>query len=219
MRVILAEDQFLLREGLIRLLTAYDCEVVEAVSTGPDLDSALMTRDFDVAIVDVRLPPTFTDEGLRAALRARAARPGLPVLVLSQYVETLYARELLADHRGGIGYLLKDRVFDTDQFFDALRRVAAGGTSMDPQVVSRLLGKHRRRPPLDRLTPRELETLSHMAEGRSNAAIAKAMVVTEKAVSKHVNSIFTKLDLIPSDEDNRRIIAVLRYVDAANHLE
>lgn len=216
MRVIIAEDQFLLRDGLIRLLTAFDHEVIATVDNGPDLDKVLLTEDLDVAIVDVRLPPTFTDEGLRAALRARASRPGLPILVLSQYVETLYARELLADQAGAVGYLLKDRVFDTDQFFDALQRVASGGTSMDPEVVARLMGKHQRRSPLDRLTARETETLAYMAEGRSNAAIAKAMFVTEKAVSKHVNNIFGKLGLIPSDEDNRRIIAVLHYLDAAD---
>lgn len=215
MRVLVAEDQFLLRDGMVRLLTALGCEIVAAVDNGPDLEAALRDDSLDVAVIDVRLPPTFTDEGLRAALRARSRRPGMPVLVLSQYVETLYARELLEDQHGGIGYLLKDRVFDTDQFFDALQRVAAGGTCLDPEVVSRLLGRHRSRPPLDRLTPRELETLSYMAEGRSNGAIAKAMFVTEKAVAKHVNNIFSKLDLIPSEEDNRRIIAVLRYLDAS----
>lgn len=215
MRVLIAEDQFLLREGMVRLLTAIGCDIVDAVDNGPDLDAALRNDGIDVAVVDVRLPPTFTDEGLRAALHARSRRPGLPVLVLSQYVETLYARELLEDDRGGVGYLLKDRVFDTEQFHDALQRVAGGGTSLDPEVVARLLGRHQSTSPLDRLTPRELETLSYMAEGRSNAAIATAMFVTEKAVAKHVNNIFTKFDLLPSDQDNRRIVAVLRYLDVS----
>ncbi|MDQ1288115.1 MAG: hypothetical protein QG622_1680 [Actinomycetota bacterium] len=216
MRIVIAEDQYLLREGLVRLLTAFDCEVLAAVDNGPDLNKALLADRPDLALVDVRLPPTFTDEGLRAALRARAEQPGLPVLVLSQYVETLYARELLADGQGGVGYLLKDRVFDTDQFLDALRRVAAGGTAMDPEVISRLLNKNQPSNALERLTPRELETLSYMAEGRSNTAIASAMFVTEKAVSKHVNNIFSKLQLPPSDGDNRRVLAVLRFLDASS---
>jgi DNA-binding NarL/FixJ family response regulator len=164
-----------------------------------------------VAVVDVRLPPSFTDEGLQAALEARRRVPGLPVLVLSQYVEQLYARELLADGSGGVGYLLKDRVFDSEQFIDAVRRVAAGGTAMDPEVVSKLVTRGGQ--PLSRLTPRELETLELMAQGRSNAAIAQQMVVTDRAVAKHIANIFTKLDLAVSDDDNRRVLAVLAYLN------
>jgi len=168
----------------------------------------------DVAIVDVRLPPTFTDDGLRAALEARKQIPGLPVLVLSQYVEQLYARELLADHAGGVGYLLKDRVFNDDQFIDAVRTVAAGGTMMDPDVVAKLLGRRAKDEPLARLSAREREVLELMAEGRSNSAIAQRLFVTEKAVSKHSTSIFAKLDLVPSDDDNRRVLAVLAYLNS-----
>lgn len=214
MRVVLAEDLFLLRDGLVRLLQAYDFEVVAAVDTGPGLLRALLEERPDVAVVDVRLPPTFTDEGLQAALRARREIPGLPVLVLSQYVEQLYAKELLADGTGGIGYLLKDRVFDPDEFVECVRRVAAGGTAMDPQVVARLFSgsKSTESDPLARLTPREREVLSVMAEGRSNAAIAEHLVVTERAVIKHTSSIFAKLGLLPSDDDNRRVRAVLTYL-------
>jgi DNA-binding NarL/FixJ family response regulator len=165
-----------------------------------------------VAVVDVRLPPTFTDEGLRAALAARRAIPGLPVLVLSQYVEQLYARELLASGRGGIGYLLKDRVFDSHQFVDAVRRVAAGGTAMDPEVIARLLASNSGDDAVGALSPRERETLALMAEGRSNAAIAQRLTVTERAVAKHTASIFLKLGLQPSDDDNRRVLAVLAYL-------
>ena len=214
MRVVLAEDLALLRDGLIRLLEANDCEVVEAVDNGPSLVRALVAHRPDVAVVDVRMPPTFTDEGLRAVLEARKQVPGLPVLVLSQYVEQLYARELLADRSGGVGYLLKDRVFNVRSFIDAVRTVAAGGTAMDPEVVAQLL---RRRSaaddPLSTLTPREREVLELMAEGRSNAAIAARMFVTEKAVSKHTNSIFTRLGLPPSEDDNRRVLAVLAYLN------
>ena len=213
MRVVLAEDLALLREGLIQLLEANDCHVVEAVDNAPSLLRALTTHRPDVAVVDVRLPPTFTDEGLRAAIEARRHIPGLPVLVLSQYVEQLYARELLADRSGGVGYLLKDRVFDVHQFVDAVRHVAAGGTAMDPEVVSQLLDHHRADAPLQSLTPREREVLGHMAEGRSNAAIAARMFITEKAVSKHTNSIFSRLGLPPSADDNRRVLAVLAYLD------
>jgi DNA-binding NarL/FixJ family response regulator len=166
-----------------------------------------------VAVVDVRLPPTFTDEGLRAALAARRRVPGLPVLVLSQYVEQLYARELLVDPSGGVGYLLKDRVGDVAEFLEAVRRVAAGGTAMDGEVIGQLLG--RRAQPLAQLTAREREVLELVAEGRSNAAVAAALFVTEKAVGKHIGSIFTKLDLPPSDDDNRRVRAVLTYLQAA----
>jgi DNA-binding NarL/FixJ family response regulator len=213
-RLVLAEDLALLRDGLIRLLTAHDFEVVEAVDNGPGLVRALLTHRPDVAVVDVRLPPTFTDEGLRAAIAARAAVPGLPVLVLSQYVEQLYARELLSDRAGGVGYLLKDRVFDVDQFIDAVRRVAGGGTVMDPEVVAQLLSRRQRDEPLAELTPREREVLGLMAEGRSNAAIGGRLFITDKAVSKHINSIFGKLGLPPSEDDNRRVLAVLTYLNA-----
>jgi DNA-binding NarL/FixJ family response regulator len=212
-RVVLAEDLALLRDGLIRLLEANEFEVVEAVDNGPSLVRALITHRPDVAVVDVRLPPTFTDEGLRAAIEARAQVPGLPVLVLSQYVEQLYARELLADRSGGVGYLLKDRVFNVGQFVDAVRQVAAGGTAMDPEVVAQLLTRRGGDRPLASLTPREREALELMAEGRSNAAIAARMHVTEKAVSKHTNSIFGKLGLPPSEDDNRRVLAVLAYLE------
>ena len=214
MRVVVAEDLFLLRDGLVRLLEAHGFEITEAVGTGPDLLRALLTHRPDVAIVDVRLPPSFTDEGLQAALAARRKVPGLPVLVLSQYVEQLYARELLADQAGGVGYLLKDRVFNDDQFVEALRAVAGGGTVMDPDVVSKLLVRRARDEPVTRLSPREREVLALMAEGRSNSAIAQRLFVTEKAVSKHSTSIFAKLDLPPSDDDNRRVLAVLAYLNA-----
>jgi DNA-binding NarL/FixJ family response regulator len=214
LRTVLAEDLALLRDGLIRLLEAHDFEVVEAVDNGPSLTRALLTHRPDVAVVDVRLPPTFTDEGLRAAIDARSQVPGLPVLVLSQYVEQLYARELLADRSGGVGYLLKDRVFNVGQFIDAVRQVADGGTAMDPEVVAQLLTR-RSDGPLATLTAREREVLGLMAEGRSNAAIAARMFVTEKAVSKHTNNIFTKLGLPPSEDDNRRVLAVLTYLDSA----
>jgi DNA-binding NarL/FixJ family response regulator len=213
-RVVVAEDLFLLRDGLVRLLEAHGFEITEAVGTGPALLQALLTNRPDVAIVDVRLPPSFTDEGLQAALAARRKVPGLPVLVLSQYVEQLYARELLADQAGGVGYLLKDRVFNDDQFVEALRAVAGGGTVMDPEVVSKLLVRRTRDEPLTRLSPREREVLALMAEGRSNSAIAQRLFVTEKAVSKHSTSIFAKLDLPPSDDDNRRVLAVLAYLNA-----
>ncbi|HZZ96395.1 MAG TPA: response regulator transcription factor [Jatrophihabitantaceae bacterium] len=213
MRVVLAEDLALLRDGLIRLLEANDFEVVEAVDNGPSLLRALVTHRPDVAVVDVRLPPTFTDEGLRAAIAARSQLPGLPVLVLSQYVEQLYARELLADRSGGVGYLLKDRVFNVAQFVDAVRQVAAGGTAMDPEVVAQLLTRRSGDRPLATLTPREREVLELMAEGRSNAAIAARMFVTEKAVSKHTNNIFGKLGLPQSEDDNRRVLAVLAYLN------
>jgi DNA-binding NarL/FixJ family response regulator len=212
-RVVVAEDQFLLRDGLVRLLEAHGFEIVHAVGDAPGLQAALLGLRPDVAIVDVRLPPTFTDDGLRAALAARQEVPGLPVLVLSQYVEQLYARELLADEAGGVGYLLKDRVFNDDQFVDAVRTVAGGGTAMDPEVVAKLLGRRSREEPLARLTAREREVLELMAEGRSNSAIAQRLFVTEKAVSKHSTSIFAKLDLAPSDDDNRRVLAVLAYLN------
>jgi DNA-binding NarL/FixJ family response regulator len=211
-RVVIAEDHALLRDGLTRLLEAFEVEVVEAVDNGPALLPALIKHRPDVAVVDVRLPPTFTDEGLQAAIAARTEVPGLPVLVLSQHVEPLYARELLSDRNGGVGYLLKDRVSNVSQFVDAVRQVAAGGTVMDPEVVSQLLA--RREPPLAVLTGREREVLGQMAEGRSNAAIAAKLFVTEKAVSKHINNIFMKLGLPVSDDDNRRVLAVLAYLDS-----
>jgi DNA-binding NarL/FixJ family response regulator len=210
-RVVLAEDLALLRDGLTRLLEAFDFEVVEAVDNGPALLPALIKHKPDVAVIDVRLPPTFTDEGLQAALAARTEVPGLPVLVLSQHVEPLYARELLTDRNGGVGYLLKDRISNVAHFVDAVRRVADGGTVMDPEVVSQLLA---RREPLAVLTAREREVLGQMAEGRSNAAIAGRLYVTEKAVSKHINNIFMKLSLRPYDDDNRRVLAVLAYLNA-----
>jgi DNA-binding NarL/FixJ family response regulator len=211
-RVVIAEDLFLLRDGLTRMLQAHGLQVAAAVDNGRDMLAAVTADRPDVAIVDVRLPPTFTDEGLRAALAARRASPGLPVLVLSQYVEQLYARELLAGGTGGIGYLLKDRVFDSAQFVDAVRRVAAGGTAMDPEVISRLLARNTGDGSLAGLSPREREVLALMAEGRSNAAIAARLVITERAVAKHTASIFTKLGLQPSDDDNRRVLAVLAYL-------
>jgi DNA-binding NarL/FixJ family response regulator len=213
-RVVLGEDLTLLRDGLIRLLTAYDMEVVEAADNGPALLRALVTHRPDVAVVDVRLPPTFTDEGLKAAIEARTQVPGLPVLVLSQHVEPLYARELLSGGIGGLGYLLKDRVSDVRRFIEAVRIVASGGTAMDPEVISQLLARRARDESLRRLTPREREVLALMAEGRTNAGIATRLVVTEKAVSKHINNIFTKLDLYPGGDDNRRVLAVLTYLNA-----
>jgi DNA-binding NarL/FixJ family response regulator len=215
LRVVLAEDLFLLRDGLVRLLEAYDFEIAAAVESGPELERALAELEPDVAVVDVRLPPTHTDEGLQCALQARREKPGLPVLVLSQHVEQLYARELLADGSGGVGYLLKDRVFDAEQFVDAVRRVAAGGTAMDPQVIQQLLARRSGdgQGPVDRLTPREREVMELMAQGRSNAAIAAKLVVTERAVAKHTANIFLKLGLEVSDDDNRRVLAVLAYLD------
>ncbi|MFF0081405.1 response regulator [Streptomyces canus] len=214
MRVVLAEDLFLLRDGLVRLLEAHDFEIAAAVESGPELARALAELEPDVAVVDVRLPPTHTDEGLQCALNARRDRPGLPVLVLSQHVEQLYARELLADGTGGVGYLLKDRVFDAEQFVDAVRRVAAGGTAMDPQVIQQLLTRRAAGDqPLARITPREREVLELMAQGRSNAAIAGKLVVTERAIAKHTANIFAKLGLEVSDDDNRRVLAVLAYLD------
>ncbi|MEV0723206.1 response regulator transcription factor [Micromonospora purpureochromogenes] len=213
MRVVIAEDLALLRDGLTRILEAFGFEVVAAVDNGPSVLSALVTHRPDVAVLDVRLPPTFTDEGLQAAIQARAEIPGLPILVLSQHVEQLYARELLSDRAGGVGYLLKDRVSNVAQFVDAVRRVAGGGTVMDPEVVSQLLASRSGTEPLQELTAREREVLGLMAEGRSNAAIAARLFVTEKAVSKHINNIFSKLRMPPSDDDNRRVLAVLTYLN------
>ena len=212
MRVVLAEDLFLLRDGLTRMLEAHGLQVAAAVDNGTDLLAAVTADPPDVAIVDVRLPPTFTDEGLRAALAARSQVPGLPVLVLSQYVENLYARELLAGGTGGVGYLLKDRVLDSSQFIDAIRRVAGGGTAMDPEVIARLLARNSADQAVATLSPREREVLALMAEGRSNAAVAQQLFITERAVAKHTASIFVRLGLQPSDDDNRRVLAVLAYL-------
>jgi DNA-binding NarL/FixJ family response regulator len=213
-RVVIAEDLFLLREGMASLLKEHGFDVAEAVGDGPSLLAALTGQRPDVAIVDVRLPPSYTDEGLRAALEARRQVPGLPVLILSAHVERLYARELLADQAGGVGYLLKDRVFTDEQFTDALRTVARGGTIMDPEVVAKLLARRSTQAPVARLTDRERQVLALIAEGRSNSAIAQRLVVSERAVSKHCTSIFAKLDLPPSDDDNRRVLAVLAYLDS-----
>jgi DNA-binding NarL/FixJ family response regulator len=213
MRVVLAEDLFLLRTGLERLLAEHGFEVIASVDNAPELLRALVDQKPDIAVVDVRLPPTFTDEGLRAAIEARRQVPGLPVLVLSQYVEQLYARELLADQAGAVGYLLKDRVFNDDQFTDAIRAVAGGGTVMDPEVVTKLLTRRQRDEPVARLSAREREVLELMAEGRSNSAIAQRLFISDKAVGKHCTSIFAKLDLAPSEDDNRRVLAVLAYLN------
>jgi DNA-binding NarL/FixJ family response regulator len=210
-RVVICEDLALLRDGLRRLLQDNGMEVVAEVADGGHLVSAAFGHKPDVCVVDVRLPPTFRDEGLRAALAARERMPGLPVLILSQYVEQTYAAELLADGAGGIGYLLKDRVADVDEFVAAVRRVAAGGTALDPEVVAQILAR-RRSTAIDSLTPREREVLELMAEGRSNQAIAEALVITPGAVEKHVSSIFGKLALPANEEDNRRVLAVLAYL-------
>ncbi|PKH40906.1 DNA-binding response regulator, NarL/FixJ family, contains REC and HTH domains [Nocardioides alpinus] len=211
MRLVIAEDNALLRDGLIRLLEANGCTVVAAVDNAPQLEVALRDVDADGAVLDVRMPPTYTDEGLRAAIAVRTARPGYPVMVLSQYVEQLYARELLASGEGGVGYLLKDRVANVGEFVDGVRRVVSGGTVLDPEVIAAIMS-HRRDEPLDRLSKRERDVLSLMAEGRSNAAIAGALFVSEKAVAKHTNSIFTKLDLPLAPDDNRRVLAVLAWL-------
>lgn len=212
MRIVIAEDAVLLREGLVRLLSEHGHEVVETVADGPSLVEAIALHRPDVSIVDVRMPPSHTDEGLRAAVEARGRVPGTPVLVLSQYVEVSYADDLLADRVGAVGYLLKDRVADIAEFLDALTRVASGGTVLDPEVVSQLLVRRRRDDPLRELTPREREVLALMAEGRSNTSIARGLVVTEGAVEKHVRNIFTKLQLPPDDEQHRRVLAVLAYL-------
>ncbi|MFG2847254.1 LuxR C-terminal-related transcriptional regulator [Kitasatospora sp. NPDC048296] len=213
MRVVLAEDLVLLRDGLELLLRAHGHDIVAAVESGPELAAALAEHRPDIAVVDVRLPPTHTDEGLQVALAARREQPGLPVLVLSQHVEQLYARELVADGAGGVGYLLKDRVSKADQFVDAVHTVAAGGTVMDPQVITRLLARNAYDEPLAMLTARERDVLAMMAEGRSNAAIAQRLHFSEGAVSKHTSNIFAKLGLGASDDDNRRVLAVLAYLN------
>jgi DNA-binding NarL/FixJ family response regulator len=211
-RVVIAEDLALLRDGLTRLLRDNGFEVVAAVTERDALVHAVLGERPDVAIVDIRLPPTFRDEGLRAALELRARAPGTAVLIVSQYVEQAYAAELLADGRGGVGYLLKDRIMDVDDFVDAVRRVAAGGTALDPEVVAQLFSRQQRDGPVGRLTPREAEVLALMAEGRSNGGIARELVLTVGAVEKHVASILAKLRLPPSEDDHRRVLAVLEYL-------
>jgi DNA-binding NarL/FixJ family response regulator len=212
MRVVIAEDAALFREGLTRLITDRGHEVVAAVGDAGALLEAVAAHDPDVAVVDIRMPPTHTDEGLRAAIELRREYPGTGVLVLSQYVETRYAARLLEGNAGGVGYLLKDRVADVAEFADALNRVSAGGTALDPEVVSQLLRVSRQAQGVATLTPRERDVLSLMAEGRSNAGIAAALVVSAGVVEKHVASIFAKLGLPPSEADNRRVLAVLRYL-------
>ncbi|HXL87884.1 MAG TPA: response regulator transcription factor [Streptosporangiaceae bacterium] len=212
MRIVIAEDSVLLRAGLVEVLEKFGIEVVAAVQDASELLKAVEEHQPDLAIVDVRMPPTFTDEGIRAALVLRRQWPRLKVLVLSQYVEERYATELLSEQTSGVGYLLKDRVADVKDFVDALQRVAAGGTALDPEVVAQLLIR-RRSDPIERLTRREKEVLALMAEGRSNAGIATALVVSDSAVAKHINNIFAKLDLSESpDNDHRRVLAVLRYL-------
>ncbi|MFD3834805.1 response regulator [Streptomyces sp. NPDC058642] len=211
LRIVLAEDSVLLRDGLVGLLTRFGYEVVAAVGDADALLAAAAEHRPDVVVTDVRMPPGFQDEGLHAAVKLREERPGLPVLVLSQYVQRAYAAELLDSGNGtGVGYLLKDRVGQVEEFVDALREVAAGGTVVDPEVVRQLL--RRRRDPLARLSPREREVLGLIAEGKSNGAIAKALVVSDAAVGKHIGSILTKLDLPPADDTHRRVLAVLAYL-------
>ncbi len=212
MRVVIAEDHVLLRDGMTRLLRDNDIDVVAAVTDGAALIREVVARRPDLAVVDIRMPPTFHDEGLRAALEVRRQAPGTAVLVISQYVEPTYATELLADRGGGIGYLLKDRVMHVADFLEAVRRVASGGTALDPEVVAQLFSRQRQDGPLERLTPREREVLSLMAEGRSNAGIAQSLVLTVGAVEKHVQSILSKLDLPQSAGDHRRVLAVLAYL-------
>jgi DNA-binding NarL/FixJ family response regulator len=214
MRLVVADDSVLLREGLVRLLEEAGFEVVGQAGDAEDLLRKVRAHKPDAAIVDVRMPPTHTDEGIRAAQEIRADLPDVGVLVLSQYVEEAYARELLAENAAGIGYLLKDRVSDIDTLADAVRRIGTGGSALDPEVVSGMLGRTREDDPLEQLTPREREVLALMAEGRSNRAIASELVVTERAVEKHVTSIFSKLDLPAAPEDHRRVLAVLAFLEA-----
>ncbi|MEU8981069.1 response regulator transcription factor [Streptomyces sp. NPDC048309] len=215
MRVVIAEDSALLRDGLVQLLQLRGVAVAAAVGDADALLAAVAEHGPDVAVVDIRLPPTQTDEGIRAAVRLRKEHPGTGVLIFSQYVETTYATQLLGEP-AGFGYLLKERVVDIGEFVDAMERVARGGTALDPEVVAQLFGASRRASALDALTPREREVLALMAEGRTNHAIAAAFTVSERAVEKHIANIFTKLDLPPSDTGNRRVLAVLRYLDAVN---
>lgn len=210
LRVVIAEDSAILRDGLAGLLTERGHEVVAMVGDATSLSEVVGAQRPDVAVVDVRMPPTFTDEGLLAAIELRRAYPGVGVLVFSQWIETRYATELLAAGAGGVGYLLKDRVADVADFVDALHRVATGGTALDPEVVKQLMGASRQQDSLTRLTPREREVLELMAQGLTNNAIAAALTVTERAVEKHIGNIFTKLDLPPSDTHHRRVLAVLR---------
>ncbi len=212
MRIVIVEDLTLLREGLMRLLRDRGWEIVAAVDNGPALVEAVVEHRPDLALVDVRLPPSFTDEGVRAAIEARERVPGTPVLILSQYVEESYAGDLLASDEGGVGYLLKDRVADVRQFAESLERVANGGTAMDPEVVAQLLGRRDNRGPLAELTPREREVLTLMAEGRSNTGIGADLGISASAIEKHVKQVFMKLDLPPSDSDHRRVLAVLKFL-------
>jgi DNA-binding NarL/FixJ family response regulator len=212
MRVVIAEDSVLLREGIVRLLEESGFEVAGQAEDAEELLRKVGAHKPDIAIIDVRMPPSHTDEGLRAAHRIRAEHPGTAVLVLSQYVEEAYALELLSESTESTGYLLKDRIADVGTFTDAVRRVAAGGSALDPEVVGLLLGRRRREDPLAVLTPRERDVLGLMAEGRSNAAMAGALVVTERAVEKHVTGIFAKLDLPPASQDHRRVLAVLAFL-------
>ena len=214
LRVVVADDAVLLREGLVRLLAEDGHQVVAAVGDGPALVEAVLTHRPDVSVVDVRMPPTHTDEGLRAAITAREHLPGAPMLVLSQYVEASYAADLLADGSGAVGYLLKDRVAKVEEFLDALDRVARGATVLDPQVVAQLLAAQRRNDPLKKLTERERELLALMAEGHSNPAIARRLVLSASAVEKHIGNIFAKLGLPPDDAQHRRVLAVLAYLRA-----
>src|ERR687887_1958725 len=213
-RVVVADDSVLLREGMVRLLEESGFEVVGQAGDADDLIRKVNAHKPDVAIVDIRMPPTNTDDGLRAAQRIRAEYPGTGVLVLSQYIEEGYALELLSENAEGVGYLLKDRVADVERFTESVRRVGEGGSALDPEVVAQLLGRRRREDPLEDLSPREREVLALMAEGRSNHAIAEQLVVTERAVEKHVTSIFGKLRLAPAPEDHRRVLAVLAYLNA-----
>jgi DNA-binding NarL/FixJ family response regulator len=211
-RVIVADDSVLLREGLVRLLDESGFEVVAQAGDGEELMRKAKAHKPDIAIVDIRMPPTHTDEGLRAAIAIREAMPDTGVLVLSEYLEEEYALELLADDAAGVGYLLKSRVSDVDRFVEAVRRVAEGGSALDPEVVSQMVGRRRVKDPLEELTPREREVLALMAEGRSNHAIADTLVVSERAVEKHVTSIFSKLNLPQTAEDHRRVLAVLTFL-------
>jgi DNA-binding NarL/FixJ family response regulator len=214
MRIVIAEDSVLLQAGLVRFLTESGHEIVEAVGDAIALVDAIETHQPDLAVVDVRMPPTLTDDGLRAALEIRSRWPRVAILVLSQYVEEQYATELISGDTGGIGYLLKDRIAEVGDFQDAVVRVGEGGTVLDPEVVAQILARSRRQDPLARLSPREREVLGLMGEGRSNSAIARALVVSDGAVEKHVSSIFTKLDLPPATNDHRRVLAVLRWLES-----